>query len=60
LCERGCAWPYTVSPNIEYVDRSRAAGEQAKREGRGVYMPDQPLPESPREHRQRRSGTDLR
>jgi hypothetical protein len=49
-----------VSPNIEYVDRSRAAGEQAKRDGRGVYMPDQPLPESPREHRQRRSGTDLR
>ena len=54
----GLCVPYTVPPNVEYVDRIRAAAEQARRDGVGIYAPAEPLLESPREYRRRRSGTD--
>jgi micrococcal nuclease len=55
--ERRCV-PYTVPPNVEYGDRIRAAGEQARRDGVGIYAPAGPLLESPSEYRRRRVGTD--
>ena len=47
-----------VPPNVEYVERIRAAAEQARRDGVGIYAPAGPLLESPREYRRRRVGTD--
>jgi endonuclease YncB( thermonuclease family) len=44
--ERLCV-PYPVPPNVEYVDQIRAAGEQARRSGLGIYAPARPLPEPP-------------
>jgi micrococcal nuclease len=58
LVREGLCVPYTVPPNVTYVDRLRAAAEQARREGLGIYAPARPLLESPQEHRQRRSGID--
>jgi hypothetical protein len=56
----GLCVPYPVPPNVDYVDRIRAAAEQARRDGVGLYEPARSLFESPREYRQRRSGVDLR
>jgi hypothetical protein len=50
--------PNTVPPNVEYVDRNRAAAEHARRDGVAIYAPAEPRLESPREHRRRRSGAD--
>jgi hypothetical protein len=50
--------PYTVPPNLDYVDRIRAAAKLARRDGLGIYEPARPLLESPREHRERRSALD--
>jgi micrococcal nuclease len=58
LVREGLCVPYTVPPNVEYVERIRAAAEQARRDGLGIYEPARPLLESPQEHRQRRSGID--
>jgi micrococcal nuclease len=58
LVREGFCVPYVVPPNVEYVDRIRAASEHARRDGVGIYAPAQPLLESPREYRQRRSGAD--
>jgi micrococcal nuclease len=58
LVREGLCVPYTLPPNVEYVERLRAAAEQARRDGIGIYEPGLPLLESPREYRQRRSGLD--
>jgi endonuclease YncB( thermonuclease family) len=58
LVRQGVCVPYPVPPNVEYVERIRAAGEQARRNRLGIYAPELPLLESPREYRQRRSGLD--
>ena len=58
LVREGLCVPYLVPPNVEYVDRIRAAAEQARRDGVGIYAPAGPLLESPREYRRRRVGTD--
>jgi hypothetical protein len=47
----GLCVPYPVPPNVDYVDRIRAAAEQA-RDGVGLYEPARSLLESPREYRQ--------
>jgi micrococcal nuclease len=57
LFREGLCVPYTVPPNVEYVDRIRAAAEQARRDGLGIYAPERPLLKFPREHRQRRAGS---
>jgi micrococcal nuclease len=53
LVREGLCVPYTVPPNVEYIGRIRMAAEQAWRDGRGVYAPESPLLESPREYRRR-------
>jgi Staphylococcal nuclease homologue len=40
--------PYTVPPNVDYVERIRAAAELARHDGLGIYEPARPLLESPR------------
>jgi micrococcal nuclease len=57
LVREGLCVPYVVPPNVEYVERIRAAAEQARRAGVGIYEPARPLLEFPREHRQCRSAT---
>ena len=54
LVREGLCVPYVVPPNVEHVDRIRAASEQARRDGLGIYAPAGPLLESPSEYRQRR------
>jgi hypothetical protein len=56
LVREGLCVPYVVPPNIEHAERIRVAAEQARRAAVGIYEPAQPLLESPREHRQRRSA----
>jgi micrococcal nuclease len=58
LVREGLCMPYVVPPNVEYVDRIRAAAEHARRDGVGMYAPAGPLLESPLEYRRRRVGTD--
>jgi micrococcal nuclease len=58
LVREGLCVPYSVPPNVEYVDRIRAASEHARRDGVGIYAPELPLPTSPRQHRQRRATSD--
>jgi micrococcal nuclease len=53
LVREGLCLPYTMPPNVEYVDRIRMATEQARRDGLGIYEPARPLLESPREYRRR-------
>jgi micrococcal nuclease len=58
LVREGLCVPYTVPPNVEHVNRIRAASEHARRDGIGIYAPAGPLLESPREYRRRRVGAD--
>ena len=58
LVREGLCVPYTVPPNVEYVDRIRAAAEQARRDGVGIYAPAGPLLESPASLAGAGSGTD--
>jgi micrococcal nuclease len=60
LVQEGLCLPYVVPPNLEYVDRIRAASEHACRDGVGIYDAAQPLLELPREHRRGRMGSDGR
>jgi len=56
LVREGFCVPYVVPPNVEFIDRIRAASEHARRDGVGIYAPAGPLLESPREYRRRRVG----
>jgi micrococcal nuclease len=58
LVREGMCVPYVLPPNVEYADRIRAATEQARHDGVGIYESGQPLLGSPREYRRRRVGTD--
>jgi hypothetical protein len=57
LVREGLCLPYVVPPNVEYIDRIRAAGEQARRDGLGIYARELPasripaaVPSAPVEH----------
>jgi hypothetical protein len=44
----GVCVPYVVPPNVQHAERIRAAAEQARRDGLGIYEPARPLLESRR------------
>jgi micrococcal nuclease len=57
LVREGPCVPYVVPPNVEHVDRIRAAAEQARRDGLGIYARELPasripagVPPAPVEH----------
>jgi micrococcal nuclease len=57
LVREGLCVPYVVPPNVEHVDRIRAAAEQARRDGLGIYARELPasripagVPPAPVEH----------